>query len=998
MSKPPALLKKLLIVVVSMMCSLAAPAQQLQATLYHYTTYDGMASNAISDIKSDAYGYIWIATWNGLSRFDGYHFFNYATGNRSGVPLLHNRIFSITIDHSQNIWLRKYDGRVYVLNRLTDTIQSAFDDVEGGGNFITRHNLTVTSKGDVIALIRNVGIYVMRLERDGRITKRLIKTEPLNPVSVVEDAHGHLYVGTNHGIHQLDVAAGTLQRDSLFEDEAMRCMYASGDRIYAGTASGKLLRFTCGQEPEALADLQVPISSLFVDSHELIWFSQDAQGVSRLIPEAGNVKHFTQYVLVPQYDIKGAVMAEMNGTVWISMNHGGFGYYNRETDEVEYFHNDPSNMWNLLNTVDAFTLLPEGVLWESTVRKGLEKLEIMQSIIGRERLFNDASGSNINELRAFCYDKKRRRLLIGNKMSTLCVLEANGTRTDITTDDNGRPLGRIYGISIDRAGNYWIASKGMGLTVMTPRADGGYSFRSYVHSDATSGSISSNNTYCTVEDRSGNIWIATYGGGVNLLLKQKDGSFRVLHQDNGLSKYPKESHQNVRTLTLDKNDNVWAGTTDGLLLMSCHNGKFVIEDVKPCSNPDYIIGSTDVICLACDTAGSVWVGTNGGGLSHTVGRDDDGRWMFESFDTRDGLPSAEIRSLVFDSKGNAWIATEHELVSFDTDKRVFSVFSMQDGVDNTLCSECAALVMPDDNVLFGTLNGYYVVDRKKLINSSASQIKLNITDFLIDDEIASPRLNKHLDYYVPDSTMVTLPRHGCKFSFRFASLNFQLQHRVVYQYMMEGYDKDWRNGDATHMAHYDGLPTGTYRFHVKAYLLESPDNYDMRTVLVQVPPYPLFSSTAVWFYVILLIIIALTSIFIIQERSRRSIRRRTLRVGHRYMSFDKIEDYELMDRLLKWLELNYSNPELKLDDLVSQSSLGRAAYINQMETLTQMSPKEFITDFRLKKAIELLDTRPDLTVSAIFKQTGFSDPIYFAQMFKKKTGVSPTEYWKRKKK
>ena len=210
MSKPPALLKKLLIVVVSMMCSLAAPAQQLQATLYHYTTYDGMASNAISDIKSDAYGYIWIATWNGLSRFDGYHFFNYATGNRSGVPLLHNRIFSITIDHSQNIWLRMYDGRVFVLNRLTDTIQSAFDDVEGGGNFITRHNLTVTSKGDVIALIRNVGIYVMRLERDGRITKRLIKTEPLNPVSVVEDAHGHLYVGTNHGIHQLDVAAGTL--------------------------------------------------------------------------------------------------------------------------------------------------------------------------------------------------------------------------------------------------------------------------------------------------------------------------------------------------------------------------------------------------------------------------------------------------------------------------------------------------------------------------------------------------------------------------------------------------------------------------------------------------------------------------------------------------------------------------------------------------------------------------------------------------------------------
>ena len=52
-------------------------AQQLQASLLHYSTDDGLASNAIAHIIQDDYGYIWIATWNGLSRFDGYKFYNY---------------------------------------------------------------------------------------------------------------------------------------------------------------------------------------------------------------------------------------------------------------------------------------------------------------------------------------------------------------------------------------------------------------------------------------------------------------------------------------------------------------------------------------------------------------------------------------------------------------------------------------------------------------------------------------------------------------------------------------------------------------------------------------------------------------------------------------------------------------------------------------------------------------------------------------------------------
>ena len=99
-----------------------AHAQQLQAEVTHYSTDDGLCSNAVSDIIQDGNGYLWIATWNGLSRFDGFNFFNYTTGRLSGNPLLHNRIMDLTADFQQNIWLRMYDGRVFVLNRNEDRI------------------------------------------------------------------------------------------------------------------------------------------------------------------------------------------------------------------------------------------------------------------------------------------------------------------------------------------------------------------------------------------------------------------------------------------------------------------------------------------------------------------------------------------------------------------------------------------------------------------------------------------------------------------------------------------------------------------------------------------------------------------------------------------------------------------------------------------------------------------------------------------------------------
>ena len=551
--------------------SISASAQQLQASRSHFSTEDGLCSNAISMITQDDLGYIWIATWNGLSRYDGYNFYNYKTGNASSIKNLHNRILDIVIDQSQNVWMHMYDGRVFVLNRNTDQIVNPFEGFTGYEEYRSSSPLLVTSSGEVLISVDGNGLFIMSLDRRGLKSEQM-NTGGLTITSMAEGYQSDIWLGTNEGIHRLDRGNLSLEKKAILPQEYISCLHSNGYNIFASTSSGSIYSFAYGQEPKMLRrPTGMGIFSIYVDSHGLIWFCDDRMGVSRINPEKGNEKFFEQTVLVPEQDGRGGEFNEHNGTVWIRMNHGGYGYYNRETDVVEYFHNDPSNPWNLSNTVNAAFVLPEGVVWESTSRRGLEKLEILKNNIVRVRPAPNAISSLENEIRAMLYDKEKKMLMLGNKNSCLFLLYDDGRQTTITHDSQGNSLGRLYGISKDSKGNYWLCSKDYGLFKMTANGNGGWNIQNYRHEDGNKNSLSNNNAYLAVEDKSGNIWVATYGGGVNLLTTDDKGHTIILHPQNGMKDYPKKDFMKVRDIEADSEGQVWAGTTDGILILSYKN-------------------------------------------------------------------------------------------------------------------------------------------------------------------------------------------------------------------------------------------------------------------------------------------------------------------------------------------------------------------------------------------------------------------------------------------
>ena len=982
-------MRKLLFLVLMVLSVTGAKANELQALRNHYTTSDGLASNAVADIVEDRFGYIWIATWNGLSRFDGYNFCNYPTGKNSGLPNFHNRILTLTADNGGNIWMRMYDNRIFVLNRHTDVIANAFESVEGGDLLKTNNGyqgkthrtastIVKSIDGYVYAYIRQKGIYRMR-SVGAKPMVQLVDIGKRKVYAMATDKHANLWVATDKGLAKIKPTETKLNDGFVMDNkEIMNICCTANNTILVGTKNGNI--YNVGSKKKIYSTNGSQISSLYQDSHSLIWFTTDTQGVYQYNPTTNTTRHFTQIVSTPEIDVNGAAYSEANGTLWVRMNMGGFGYYDYATGEMNYFHNNPDNTWNLSNTVATYVALQEGVIWMSTIRRGLEKLSLLRPCIMHRNLMPGSNVYGANETRAIIYDHTRKKILIGNKTGN--ILSADNATSALSPFC--KVDAKVYDMMQLENGDIYISTKGMGVYVLPKGAS------QPKHLDIN---LSSQNVYQTVKDKAGNLWIATYNGGVNMYNGKK------VFWPRDIKGYPKFSHTKVRSITLGPDGMVWAGTSDGILTMKSDGKNVYAAPLEMSDDTELQTGNNDIIQLLRGVDGTMWVATNGGGLSKTTGKDKKGKWCFETFDEADGLPSNEIKSVAITKDNVVWFSADQTLCSFDNNKKLFTTFSILDGVNDESFSEGTGACLPNGEILFGTLNGYYIVDRSKLRTHNGSLLKLAITDFFVDDKLMSPRLNDTYDYYVPDSGKVRLPSRGSIFSVKFASLNYQLQHRVHYQYMLEGYDKEWHNADNQRRANYSNVPAGTYTLRIKAFLLESPDQYDERTLEITVPPYFFASTVALWIY-IMLAILGVGAYFYIRQRriqyeAEQRKKMRVLKVGPEEIAFNNEDDYDFVKENLDWLEKNFDNPSLKIEDMASNSGLSRTSFYNQLKALTGQSPKEFVSDFRMKKAYMYLESTT-MTISEVAYKTGFNDPVYFARLFKQRTGMTPKAYREKK--
>ena len=99
----------------------------------------------------------------------------------------------------------------------------------------------------------------------------------------------------------------------------------------------------------------------------------------------------------------------------------------------------------------------------------------------------------------------------------------------------------------------------------------------------------------------------------------------------------------------------------------------------------------------------------------------------------------------------------------------------------------------------------------------------------------------------------------------------------------------------------------------------------------------------------------------------------------------------LMERILRTINENISNPQLTVDMLSSQVGMSRVHLHRKLKELTNQSARDFIRDIRLTQASELLRNK-NLSISDVAFSVGFSTLSHFSSSFKEFYGISPKEY------
>ena len=224
---------------------------------------------------------------------------------------------------------------------------------------------------------------------------------------------------------------------------------------------------------------------------------------------------------------------------------------------------------------------------------------------------------------------------------------------------------------------------------------------------------------------------------------------------------------------------------------------------------------------------------------------------------------------------------------------------------------------------------------------------------------------------------------------RAVAIDFRLPRQVQYAWR-ECPDTVWHVlGDVGQLP-IGRLWPGTYRYEVRSTDAQGIWAENPRSVTVVV-------AWAVWqkWTAAGLLAILMSGIWLLRRKIRRSVRivERTPVIGGIQPSQPVIEqrDQQFIDNVTRLVEENIDDPQLDIDRMASGLNVSRTVLYNKFKTLLNTTPGNFVTEIRLKRAIQLLNSR-QYQVQEVARMCGWNNRRYFARMFRQKMGMSPSQY------
>ncbi|MDP4270436.1 MAG: two-component regulator propeller domain-containing protein [Bacteroidota bacterium] len=814
---------------------------------YIFKTYKGnpgqnfsLVNYRIDRIKEDHEGYLWLQTYDGrIYRFDP------KTESFLQIPQCMEDfkdyklpIKNISILNDGSIWLSSDDdGCFRIKNSETREKVDIVHYNTSNGLLSNNHvNKVFQDKSQNTWILTANGLNLLKQNATKpvqlfteKIAGGILSISENGPFIWIGGEHGKLRMydnrkGSFDGI-MTPILSGIIDIHQVSKDELFLLTDKSGFLLY----NSKTQQFTSFNKSNNSGVKSDNFFSCYLDKKHNLWLETDNPSVVYFESAKRKVNNFDVFVdnsapfaVLPNF----FVLEDKQGNTWVHPRSGGFSRYNAITNKLEYFYNDPnSEDRKFSNVMHSAYSDSQGNLWLCPYSHGIEKVVFRKSLFTFYKPVPEKLSSAKNEIRSI-YQDKDNWLWVGSKNGYMYLYDQNRKLAGRLGADgrinSANPLkASVYGITSDHSGTIWLASKGMGLFKVIKKSAGNnptFEITNYQYNPDDIYSLSSNAAYSVFEDHLQRIWIATFGGGINLL-ENTNGQIRFISSRNKLKNYPIQQCNKTRYITEDKKGQLFVGTTGGLLAFRCDNRRpesIVFNQYTHDPKVKSTISGNDVHYVLPAKDGKLYLAIFGGGLDVvTEGFNLNKQPNFRAYMKENGAPSNVIFTLKEDAKGYIWFSTQTEIGKFIPQDGTFDTYNPVNPNAYSFM-EATACKTRVGELAYGTTEGFVVFNPLKAIKSKyvpriiLTQLQLFNKTMEVGVE-GSP-----LKQVIDDTEELELSHEQNIFSIGFAALDYTDPQNIQYAYKLDGFEKEWNYVGDLRTATYTNLPKGEYTFRVKS--------------------------------------------------------------------------------------------------------------------------------------------------------------------------------------
>jgi ligand-binding sensor domain-containing protein len=659
---------------------LGVAAQSTSYNFRHLTSANGLSNSTIRAIARDKYGFVWIATVNGLNRFDGHAVKTYLKSDKpGGIPSL--AVTSLYADEEGTLWVGTRTALCYYQYE-TDRF------VPCRSASIVVNDITPADTAH-LWIAANDGAYLLDKKSKELVVVERKELSGVRMTRAVQSG-GTVYFSSGDGLYAYDRRTnkyGHFYFPGVGADSSIQAIAAGSNGtlwLSIGFQQNRVVKYNALTKTTELLPLMPSLSRGFsgnivnhiaVDKKGFVWLSTSAKGLVRYDPSSGKYLFFSTNNALPNgisSDNIRCVFLDSEGGIWLGTE--GYG--------VDWFYPD-KNLFNNIQSISS----KEEALPGNWCRAATEDSSgnLWLGLGTGLSCYNPAIGSFKNYLNLA--DKKN-------------ILYSNSIRSLLT----------------DQKGNVWIGT-GSGLNRYSTAT------KQFEFLDEKNG-IGKIFVWSLYLDRNGTVWA---GGNSGVYrwdeTKKKFDDFSTEPLLAGFS------NRVFRTIFQDSKGRYWF-SIGGVLLYDPEKGT-----VKQYAAGTSGLGDETVNSITEDNDGLIWFGTMNGLTSLQVETN-----KIVTYRRTEGLPSNETESLLVDPLGRLWFGTANGLCFFDKRTSSFTSFDMNDGLCYNQFNEQSAYRMRNGHFVYPTYKGFVLFDPLRF-KAEKARLDVFATNFKVLGKDKRPTAN-----------------------------------------------------------------------------------------------------------------------------------------------------------------------------------------------------------------------------------------------------------------